>query len=79
MAHMYMCVGCGCSLLLISVFSLCLRAQRKIDSSIGLPSLNKVVTYLLTYLRGKPDMIIIGVVLVCSCVGNTSSVYSVIR
>ena len=29
--------------------SLCLRAPRKIDSSIGLPSLNKVVTYLLTY------------------------------
>ena len=28
--------------------SLCLRAPRKIDSSIGLPSLNKVVTYLLT-------------------------------
>ena len=27
--------------------SLCLRAPRKIDSSIGLPSLNKVVTYLL--------------------------------
>ena len=33
---------------LIYVFSLCLRAPRKIDSSIGLPSLNKVVTYLLT-------------------------------
>ena len=32
----------------IYVFSLCLRAPRKIDSSIGLPSLNKVVTYLLT-------------------------------
>ena len=47
---MYMCVGCGCSLLLIYVFSLYLRASRKIDSSIGLPSLNKVVTYLLTYL-----------------------------
>ena len=47
MAHMYMCVGCGCSLLLdICIFS-CLRAPRKIDSSIGLPSLNKVVTYLL--------------------------------
>ena len=30
--------------------SLCLRAPRKTDSSIGLPSLNKVVTYLLTYL-----------------------------
>ena len=46
---MYMCVGCGCSLLLdICIFS-CLRAPRKIDSSIGLPSLNKVVTYLLTY------------------------------
>ena len=39
---MNMCVGCGCSLLLMFVFSLCLRAQRKIDSSIGLPSLNKV-------------------------------------
>ena len=49
MAHMYMCVGCGCSLLLIYVFSLCLRAPRKIDSSFGLPSLNKVVTCLLTY------------------------------
>ena len=31
----------------VYVFSSCLRAQRKIDSSIGLPSLNKVVTYLL--------------------------------
>ena len=40
-------VCCGCSLLLIYVLSLCLRAPRKIDSSIGLPSLNKVVTYLL--------------------------------
>ena len=50
MAHMYMCEGGGCSLLLIYVFSLCLRALRKIDSSIGLPLLNKVVTYLLTYL-----------------------------
>ena len=30
----------------IYVFSTCLRAPRKIDSSIGLPSLNKVVTYL---------------------------------
>ena len=28
------------------MFSSCLRAPRKIDSSIGLPSLNKVVTYL---------------------------------
>ena len=43
---MYMCVGCGCSLLLIYVFP-----YVKIDSSIGLPSLNKVVTYLLTYLN----------------------------
>ena len=34
----------------IYVFSSCLRAPRKIDSSIGLPSLNKVVTYLLAYL-----------------------------
>ena len=50
MAHMYMCVWCRCSLLLIYVFSLCLRAPWKIDSSIGLPSLNKVLTYLLTYL-----------------------------
>ena len=33
----------------IYVFFSCLRAPRKIDSSIGLPSLNKVVTYLLTY------------------------------
>ena len=32
----------------IYVFSSCLRALRKIDSSIGLPSLNKFVTYLLT-------------------------------
>ena len=47
--YVYVCVGCGCSLLLIYVFSLCLRAPRKIGSSIGLPSLNKVVTYLLTY------------------------------
>ena len=46
---MYMCVGCGCSFSWIYVFSTCLRAPRKIDSSIGLPSLNKVVTYLLTY------------------------------
>ena len=46
MAIMFMYVGCGCSFLLIYVFSLCLRAPRKIDSSIGLPSLNKVVTYL---------------------------------
>ena len=48
-----MCVGCGCSLLfrVIYVFSLCLRTRRKIDSLIGLPSLNKVVTYLLTYIR----------------------------
>ena len=29
MAHMYMCVGCGCSLLLIYVFSLGLRAPRR--------------------------------------------------
>ena len=33
-------------------FSSCLRAPRKIDSSIGLPSLNKVVT-LLNYLLTK--------------------------
>ena len=32
----------------IYVCSSCLRAPRKIDSSIGLPSLNKVFTYLLT-------------------------------
>ena len=50
MADMCICVGCGCSLLLIYVFFLYLRAPRKIDSSIGLPSLNKVVSYLLTYL-----------------------------
>ena len=31
--------------------SLCLRAPKKIDSSVGLPSLNKVVTYLLTYME----------------------------
>ena len=39
--------------------SLCLRAPRKIDSSIGLPSLNKVVTYLLTYFHwytGQSDL-----------------------
>ena len=47
----YMCVyGVGVLFLLVYVFFLCLRAPRKIDSSIGLPSLNKVVTYLLTYL-----------------------------
>ena len=40
--YMNMFVGWGCSLLLIYVLSLCLRAPRKIDSSIGLPSLNKV-------------------------------------
>ena len=31
------------------VISFCLRVPRKIDSSIGLHSLNKVVTYSLTY------------------------------
>ena len=44
--YIYVCMV-WCSLLLIYVCSLCLRAPRKIGSSIGLPSLNKVVTYLL--------------------------------
>ena len=41
---------CECSILLIYVFSLCLRAPSKTDSSIGLHSLIKsLLTYLLTY------------------------------
>ena len=46
MAHMYMCVGCGCSLLL----DICIFLMFEGPSSIGLLSLNKVFTYLLTYL-----------------------------
>ena len=41
--------------MLIYVFYLCLRAPRKIDSSIGLPSLNKVVTCLLTLIGAKKN------------------------
>ena len=45
--------------------SLCLRAPGKIDSSIGLPSLNKVVTYLLIWTCLHTDTKSCSVIVLC--------------